>query len=108
MQDSLSACASKELFALQVLGDAMQPEFPDKCIILIEPGDQAWSGMYILARLEGTLWFRQYIKDEQGERLVAANKDYPDIPLADLNWTVEGIIMQRNIRREVKHYKYEL
>lgn len=106
MQDSLTDCSSKEPFALQVLGDSMEPEFPDQCIIVIEPSDRCLDGMYIMAMIEGTRWFRQYRNDEQGERLTAVNDTYPDIPLKDLNWKPEGIIMQRNIKREVKHYKY--
>ena len=107
MQDSLTDCSSKEPFALQVLGDSMAPEFPDKCIVIIEPSDQCLDGMYILATVEGSRWFRQYRKDEQGERLSAVNETYPDMPLEDLNWKPEGIIMQRNIKREVKHYRYD-
>ena len=106
MQDELSSCSSKEPFALQVLGDSMAPEFPDKCMIIIEPSDWCQSGMYVMVMLEGERWFRQYIKDEAGERLVAVNELYPDIPLEDLEWKPEGIIMQRNIKRKVKHYKY--
>lgn len=106
MQDELSSCSSKEPFALQVLGNSMEPEFPDKCMIIIEPADWCQSGMYVMAMVEGVRWFRQYIKDEAGERLVALNELYPEIPLEELDWKPEGIIMQRNIKRKVKHYKY--
>lgn len=106
MQDELSSCSSKEPFALQVLGNSMEPEFPDKCMIIIEPSDWCQSGMYIMVMVEGVRWFRQYIKDTDGERLVALNEIYPEIPLQDLDWKPEGIIMQRNIKRKVKHYKY--
>ena len=106
MQDSFTDCSSKEPFALQVLGDSMDPEFPDQCIVIIEPSDQCFSGMYIMAMVEGVRWFRQYIDDEQGERLVALNDLYPEIPLQGLEWKPEGIILQRNIDRQVKHYKY--
>lgn len=106
MQDELSSCSSKEPFALQVLGNSMEPEFPDKCMIIIEPSDWCQSGMYVMAMVEGERWFRQYIKDAAGERLVAVNELYPDIPLEALEWKPEGIIMQRNIKRKVKHYKY--
>ncbi len=106
MQDELSSCSSKEPFALQVLGNSMEPEFPDKCMIIIEPSDWCQSGMYVMVMVEGVRWFRQYIKDAAGERLVALNEIYPEIPLQDLDWKPEGIIMQRNIKRKVKHYKY--
>jgi len=104
--NQLSACANLEPFALQVLGNSMEPEFPDKCIVIIEPAQGALDGMYVMALVEGVRWFRQYRRDGDGERLVALNELYPDIPLEGLDWKVEGIIRQRNIRREVKHYKY--
>ncbi len=106
MQDELSNCSSKEPFALQVLGDSMEPEFPDKCMIIIEPSDWCQSGMFVMAMVEGVRWFRQYIKDDEGEKLVALKDLYPEIPLQGLEWKPEGIIMQRNIKRKVKHYKY--
>jgi len=109
-----SACSESEPFALQVLGDSMEPEFPDGCIVSIEPSKECMSGMFIMCLVEDTRWFRQYIKDDKGERLVALNDIYPEIPLDDLQWKVEGVIMQRTLlrkqspsgRRESKHYAY--
>jgi len=114
MDDPLSSCSKSEPFALQVLGDSMEPEFPDLCIVTIEPSDKAEHGMYIMVMVEGTRWFRQYLNDDQGERLVAGNPIYPVIYLDGLDWKTEGIIMQRNIkadgdsgkRRNIKHYEY--
>jgi hypothetical protein len=67
-----------------------------------------------MALVEGVRWFRQYLSDDHGERLAALNDLYPEIALGGLDWKVEGIIMQRTLRRgqtasgrrEVKHYKY--
>ena len=109
-----SACAELEPFALQVLGDSMEPEFPDGCIVTIEPSDTCEHGMYIMCLVEDTRWFRQYLNDAQGERLIALNDLYPEIPLEGLQWKVEGIIAQRTLlrrqspsgRRESKHYEY--
>jgi len=114
INDPLSSCSSKEPFALQVIGDSMEPEFPDKCIVVIEPTDWCQHGMYVMALVEGVRWFRHYLKDDRGERLIALNDIYPPIDLTGLDWQVEGIIMQRSLRRaqtnsgrrEVKHYKY--
>lgn len=114
ISDPLSSCSSSEPFALQVIGDSMEPEFPDQCIVVIEPSDWCQHGMYVMVLVEGVRWFRQYLKDDQGERLVALNDIYPPIELNGLEWKMEGIIMQRNLRRnqtisgrrEVKHYKY--
>jgi SOS-response transcriptional repressor LexA len=113
--DPLSSCSESEPFALQVIGDSMEPEFPDECIVVIEPSDWCQHGMFIMAMVEGVRWFRQYIKDEHGEQLIALNDIYPPIDLTGLDWKVEGIIMQRNLRRhqspsgrrEVKRFKYD-
>ncbi len=112
--EELGACAELEPFALQVLGDSMEPEFPDQCIVIVEPAARVADGTYVMALVEGVRWFRQYRRDAAGERLVALNDLYPEIPLAGLDWKVEGLIVQRNlprdrergIRRNVKKYKY--
>jgi phage repressor protein C with HTH and peptisase S24 domain len=110
MTDSLpegTGCALHEPFALRVLGDEMEPEFPDGCIIIIEPNDRCPNPSYIFVEVEGVRWFRQYVRDAEGrERLVALNARYPDIDLSGLEWSVLGVIIQRNVRRQVTHYNY--
>lgn len=116
MSDPLSSCSNSEPFALQVLGNSMEPEFPDQCVIIVEPWQYpAEHGMYLMAMVEDTRWFRQYLNDAEGERLVALNKLYPDIPLEGLDWKVEAVVVQRNIkldyethgrRRDVKKFDY--
>lgn len=99
-------CSYNELFALQVLGDSMEPEFPDKCIVVIEPADRAANGAYVFVEVEGVRWFRQYVEEADGRRkLMALNDLYPDIDLDSVDWKVLGIIVQRNIRRKIKHYR---
>ena len=102
-------CSLQEPFALQVLGDQMEPEFPDKCIVIIEPTPQCRDGMFVFADVEGVRWFRQYRKDGDGrEWLIALNELYPEIELTGLEWAVLGVIIQRNVRRKVKHYNYRV
>lgn len=102
-----TGCALHEPFALQVLGLDMEPEFPDKCIVLVEPTEVCRSGMYVFAEVEGVRWFRQYRRDDNGaEWLIALNDNFPDIALNGLEWKVLGVIIQRNIRRRIKHYEY--
>ncbi|WP_133513014.1 S24 family peptidase [Candidatus Thiosymbion oneisti] len=106
--DNETGCAWREPFALQVLGDSMEPEFPDKCVVIIEQAEGCSHGMYVFAEVEGVRWFRQYQMDEQGrEWLIALNRRYPEIDLRGREWKVMGVIIQRNIRRRVKHYRYE-
>jgi phage repressor protein C with HTH and peptisase S24 domain len=107
MTPELGGCAEKEPYALQVLGADMEPEFPDKCIIVIEPFNRPLDGAYVVAEVEGEKWFRQFREDESGRQYLAACNDiYPDIELNHLDWQIVGIIRQRNIRRDIKHYEY--
>ncbi len=100
-------CSMHEPYALQVLGDQMEPEFPDRCVVIIEPTNQYRNGVYVFAEVEGVRWFRQYLRDEEGrEWLIALNRRYPEIDLTGLEWKVLGVIIQRNIRRQIKHYDY--
>jgi len=104
----IGGCSMHEPYALQVLGNEMEPEFPDKCIVIIEPNDYCSDGMHVFVEVEGVRWFRQYRRDDQGrERLVALNALYPEIELTGLEWKVLGIVIQRNVRRRVKHYAYD-
>jgi SOS-response transcriptional repressor LexA len=103
-----TGCSMHEPYALQVLGPDMEPEFPDRCVVIIEPTEECRSGMYIFAEVEGVRWFRQYKRDADGrERLLALNERFPAIELTGLEWKVLGVIIQRNVRRAVKHYEYK-
>lgn len=107
-RDNETGCAWREPFALQVLGNDMEPEFPDKCVVLIEHAESCLNGMYVFAEVDGVRWFRQYRVDENGvEWLIPLNPLYPEIELTGLDWKVMGIIIQRNIRRRIKHYRYD-
>jgi SOS-response transcriptional repressor LexA len=102
---TVSECSHLEPYALQVLGDSMAPEFPDQCIVIIEPIDQVRSGAYVFAEVENVRWFRQYVKDADGrEWLIALNDLYPEIDLSGLAWRILGVITQRNVNRKIKHY----
>ena len=104
-----TGCSLSEPYALQVLGNEMEPEFPDQCIVVIRPEDSCTDGMNVFVEVEGVRWFRQYRRDATGrETLVALNDLYPEIDLTGLEWQVLGIIIQRNIRRQIKHYRYEV
>jgi SOS-response transcriptional repressor LexA len=102
-----TGCSMHEPFALQVLGPDMEPELPDKCVVIIEPTDRCRSGMFVFAEVEGVRWLRQFRRDEDGRQwLTALNEMFPDIDLTGLEWQVLGVVIQRNIRRKVKHYDY--
>ncbi|MCP3871133.1 MAG: S24 family peptidase [Gammaproteobacteria bacterium] len=98
-------CSYNELHALQVMDDSMEPEFPKDCIIVIEPSEVCSEGAYIIATVDGERWFRRFGRDRDGQgKLIALNGLYPPIPLEGTRFQIEGCIVQRNIRRKIKHY----
>ena len=105
----MSNCGGAEPFALQVLGDSMEPEFPDGCIVIIEPTTSGcMSGTFVMAEYDDVRWFRLYHEDEQGKKfLLPLNKSYPEIAITE-KFEVLGVIIQRNIKRKVKHYHPKL
>ena len=99
-------CSSKEPFALRVLGDSMEPEFPDGCIIIIEPALTAEPGSYVIAQgPDEDLIFRQLTLIDEQLHLVAVNAGYPKLSFTKKH-TIRGIIIQRagKNRRQHKHY----
>ncbi|CAK0773479.1 Repressor [Gammaproteobacteria bacterium] len=104
--DEQSPCSLLEPYAAQVLGDSMAPEFPPECIVIIDPVATCGDGAFIFAEVEHERWFRQY-REEGGRRWLAAlNPAYPAIELDERAWQVIGVIVQRNIRRKIKHYRH--
>lgn len=104
-----SACSLAEPYALQVLGVDMAPEFPDRCIIIIDPTDKCSDGAYVFVEVEGVRWLRQYREDSMGHKwLAASNELFPIIELDGLDYKILGVVTQRNIRRQIKHYSYPL
>jgi len=98
-------CSYNELYALQVLDDSMEPEFPEKCVIVIEPSDHCTNGAYVIVSVAGDRIFRQYIEDSvSGKQLCALKPGHDPISLDNQPFTIEGVIVQRNIRRKIKHY----
>lgn len=100
-----SDCSLSEPYALQVLGQDMEPEFPDKCIVIIDPSDKCGDGAYVFIEVEDSRWFRQYREDAHGNRWLSAVNDlYPDIELNGLEFRILGVIIQSNIRRKITRY----
>jgi len=98
-------CSYNELWAAQVLDDSMEPEFPDRCIVVIEPSEACANGAYVFAEVEGVRWFRQYVEDRDGtKRLIPLNDFYPEIDLDAVDFKIIGVVVQRNVRRKIKHY----
>ncbi len=113
-------CSAHEPFALRVLGDSMEPEFPDGVIIIVDPSGVIETGCYVLAEIsdadiksnksaqgkteEGYI-FRQFVVEEDRCYLKPLNPGYATIEIAGRD-AVKGVVVQKagNRRRDRAHY----
>ena len=107
MDDQYTSCAEAEPFALRVVGDSMEPEFKDGCIILIDPSGVARAGSYVLAQQGEEFIFRQLAQADGVFYLAALNKTYPDVALPNGLRDVRGVIVQQAGRRRKDRKFYE-
>jgi SOS-response transcriptional repressor LexA len=92
---------SEGSFALRVHGNSMEPDFPDGCVIFVDPGVQWKSGDFVVVRFEDTdeATFKRIVKDGGHMLLVPLNPQYPTRQLSG-NFTVCGVV--REMRRLVR------
>ncbi len=100
-----SGCSSSEPFALRVLGDSMEPEFNDGCIVVVDPTGVVESGCYVIAMHEGEYIFRQLILENDKLFLTALNEGYEYLEIPSLA-AIKGVITQQagRHRKDRKHY----
>ena len=101
-----SGCATHEPFALRVLGDSMEPEFKDGCIIIVDPAGHVESGRYVIAEVDGEFIFRQFIQANEKCYLRPVNRGYKTTEITSSN-AVKGVITQRAGTRRKYHKHYD-
>jgi len=99
MQDNfirdITGCASGELYALQVKGESMEPEFPDGNVIIIDPTGVLRDGSYVIAVLDNEYVFRQYRRHEGRHFLGILKDDSETIEISGTD-VIKGIIIQQS------------
>lgn len=69
-------------YALRVTGDSMEPEFPEGCIIIVEPEMEPRHGDYAIVKNgHNEATFKQIIQDGADWYLKPINPRYPVKPL---------------------------
>ncbi|MFK8027143.1 MAG: LexA family protein [Gammaproteobacteria bacterium] len=104
--DASGGCASDEPFALRVLGDSMEPEFKDGCIIIIDPAADVKSGKYVIAEIDGEYIFRQFVQEGEKFFLQPINPGYEPVAIESSS-VVRGVITQRAGARRKYHKHYD-
>ncbi len=107
MMNDGGSCAGSEPFALQVLGDHMEPEFLDGNIIVVDPDGVIENGSFVVAQLENQEFiFRQLVwDDEKRYFLKALNDKYETMEVSGLQ-VVKGVVVQKAGRRRKDHKHY--
>ena len=100
-----NSCSALEPYALRVLGDSMEPEFPDGCVVIVDPGHTPRDGSYVVVEYAGDVFFRQLVFDGERRFLKPLNPKYGGFELVP-PYTVRGGVVQQAGRRraERKHY----
>lgn len=100
-----SSCSDSDPFALQVLDDSMEPEFPDRCIIIIDPAGAIEDDTFVFAKYNDEFIFRR-LRIENGEYwLIPENSEYEKLYIPGKE-AIYGRIIQRagTRRKDRRHY----
>jgi len=101
-QDS---CSALEPYALRVLGDSMEPEFADGCVVIVDPGYAPRDGSYVVVEFAGDVFFRQLVFEGERRFLKALNPKYGTFELTP-PYAIRGAVVQRAGRRRSQRRHY--
>ena len=103
-----SACSTNsEPYALQNIGDMMEPEFSENCIIIVDPGMPIHHQAYAIIDYKDELYFRQYIEQNNRQFMRCLNSSHPEIELID-DFEVRGCVVQQKQRKQKSLHYYFL
>ena len=103
-----SACSTNsEPYALQNIGDMMEPEFSENCIIIVDPGMPIHHQAYAIIDYKDELYFRQYNVKNNSQFMSCLNSSYPEIELID-DFEVRGCVIQQKQRKQKSLHYYFL
>ncbi len=95
-----------EPFALQVLGDSMEPEFKDGHVIVIDPEAVVKDGSFVFAVHQDEYIFRQLKIEGDKYYLQPLNEKYPTLDIPGLE-AVRGVITQGGGLRRHERKRYD-
>lgn len=90
----------RNLFALRISGDCMEPTFRDKDLVIINPNEPPADGKVVLAQLDGEFTLKRYFLRADGVELKPDNARYKVIKAATNKMTIRGVVIG-TYRRDV-------
>ena len=101
-----SSCSGSDPFALQVLGDSMEPEFKNGDIIVIDPDGVVKNGSFVFAVYQEEYIFRQLVIEDEAYYLKPLNPNYPTVQIDGLQ-AVHGLIVSGGGTRRKQRKRYD-
>ena len=101
-----NSCSALEPYALRVIGDSMEPEFADGCVVIVDPGHAPRDGSYVVVEFAGDVFFRQLVFDGERRLLKPLNPKYGGFELTP-PYTIRGGVVQQRGRRRSQHRHYD-
>ena len=101
-----AGCSALEPYALRVLGDSMEPEFAEGCVIIVDPGYVPRDGAYVVVEFAGDIFFRQLVFEGERRFLKPLNPKYGGFELTG-PYTIRGGVVQQVGRRRSQRKHYE-
>ena len=103
--DMTNSCMDKEPFVLRVIGDNMEPEFPNGSIIVVDPGQSAADGDFVVTKLNDQIELRQLSKNNGNWRLTATAAPEENSDITSLAGIIGRVIKRTDARQKfVKEY----
>ena len=99
------SCSALEPYALRVLGNSMEPEFADGCVVIVDPGYAPRDGSYVVVEFAGDVFFRQLVFEGERRFLKALNPKYGTFELTP-PYAIRGAVVQRAGRRRSQRRHY--
>ena len=98
-------CSNSEPFALQVTDRSMEPEFPQGCVIVVEPVGVIEHGSFVVARHEDDFIFRKLVIDQEDWQLEALEPGHDTLAINGIG-DIRGRVIQRSgaHRKDRKSY----
>lgn len=90
-----------DAFAVTVVGDLMEPDYPDGCLLVVDPALEPKNKDMVIAELNGSRVFRQLVIDGGRSFLKPLNSRYP-IEAVDHSPTVYGVVVEALIRKRLR------
>lgn len=85
-------------FGLAIHGDSMEPEFQEGDIITVDPGREAISGSYVVAKNGQEATFKQLVIDGNNVYLKPLNTRYPIKDVTGMEIKIVGVVVEKRKR----------